>query len=85
MVGGEIWRERERERDGRREGRRGRRGRKTSAGAHTLDVHYSIFGLGDTSYERFCYAGKMLARRMDSLGAHALTEPGWGDERAPDG
>ncbi|WOO77724.1 NADPH-dependent diflavin oxidoreductase 1 [Vanrija pseudolonga] len=49
------------------------------------DVHYSIFGLGDTSYERFCYAGKMLARRMDSLGAHALTEPGWGDERAPDG
>lgn len=48
-------------------------------------MHYSLYGLGDSSYERFCFAGKMLARRMDSLGAHALVEPAWGDERAPDG
>ncbi|EJT49287.1 NADPH-ferrihemoprotein reductase [Trichosporon asahii var. asahii CBS 2479] len=49
------------------------------------DVHYSLYGLGDSSYERFCFAGKMLARRMDSLGANPLVEPAWGDERAPDG
>lgn len=51
----------------------------------TTDVHYSLYGLGDSSYERFCYAGKMLARRMNSLGADPLVEPAWGDERAPDG
>lgn len=49
------------------------------------DVHFSIFGLGDTSYDRFCYAGKMLLRRMEALGAHKVAEEGWGDERAPDG
>lgn len=49
------------------------------------DVHYTIYGLGDTSYERFCFAGKMLARRLDHLGANLLCEPAWGDERAPDG
>lgn len=50
-----------------------------------LDVHYTVYGLGDSSYERFCFAGKMLARRMGSLGAQCLVEPAWGDERAPDG
>ncbi|ORY24115.1 putative NADPH-ferrihemo protein reductase [Naematelia encephala] len=49
------------------------------------DVHFSLFGLGDSSYERFCYAGKMLARRLQALGANRLVEPAWGDERAPDG
>ncbi|OCF33987.1 NADPH-ferrihemoprotein reductase [Kwoniella heveanensis BCC8398] len=49
------------------------------------DVHFSLFGLGDSSYERFCYAGKMLARRMEGLGANKLVEPGWGDERSPNG
>ncbi|CAK9784196.1 riboflavin synthase domain-like protein [Cutaneotrichosporon oleaginosum] len=54
--------------------------------SHILeDVHYSLYGLGDSSYERFCFAGKMLARRMESLGAQSLVEPAWGDERAPDG
>jgi sulfite reductase alpha subunit-like flavoprotein len=48
-------------------------------------VHYTVYGLGDTSYERFCYAGKVLARRLDALGATALVEPAWGDERAPEG
>ena len=49
------------------------------------DVNFSLFGLGDSSYERFCYAGKMLLRRLEGLGAQALTEPAWGDERAPNG
>ncbi|KAJ9101001.1 hypothetical protein QFC20_005285 [Naganishia adeliensis] len=37
------------------------------------DVHFAIYGLGDSSYEKFCYAGKILARRMISLGATLLT------------
>lgn len=49
------------------------------------DVSFALYGLGDSSYERFCYAGKMLARRMESLGASRLGEYMWGDERAPDG
>jgi sulfite reductase alpha subunit-like flavoprotein len=49
------------------------------------DVNYALYGLGDTSYEKFCFAGKMLARRMDALGARRISEPAWGDERAPDG
>ncbi|WVW78975.1 NADPH-dependent diflavin oxidoreductase 1 [Kwoniella bestiolae CBS 10118] len=49
------------------------------------DVHFTLFGLGDSSYERFCYAGKILARRMEGLGANKLGEYGWGDERSPNG
>lgn len=49
------------------------------------DVNFACFGLGDSSYERFCYAGKVLARRMEGLGAMKLGEPAWGDERAPNG
>lgn len=41
----------------------------------TLDVNFAIYGLGDSSYEKFCYAGKILARRMISLGARLLTAP----------
>lgn len=36
------------------------------------DVHFALFGLGDSGYEKFCYAGKILARRMLSLGAHLI-------------
>lgn len=41
--------------------------------ARIKDVHFAIYGLGDSSYEKFCYAGKILARRMISLGARLLT------------
>ena len=37
-----------------------------------LDVNFALYGLGDSSYEKFCYAGKILARRMISLGARLL-------------
>lgn len=49
------------------------------------DVNFACFGLGDSSYEKFCYAGKMLARRMEGLGAMKMGESAWGDERAPNG
>jgi sulfite reductase alpha subunit-like flavoprotein len=49
------------------------------------EVNFALFGLGDSSYEKFNYAGKMLGRRMESLGARWIGEGGWGDERAPDG
>lgn len=49
------------------------------------DVSYALFALGDSGYEKFCYAGKILARRLAGLGAVQVNEPAWGDERAPDG
>lgn len=49
------------------------------------DVNFAVFGLGDSSYERYAYAGKLLHRRMLALGANALMEPSYSDERAPDG
>lgn len=49
------------------------------------DVSCALYGLGDSSYEKFCYAGKMLGRRLAGLGAEMLGEPMWGDERAPNG
>lgn len=36
------------------------------------DVHFALYGLGDSSYEKFCYAGKILGRRMLGLGAQLL-------------
>ena len=30
---------------------------------------FTVFGLGDSAYERFCWASKKLVRRMESLGA----------------
>lgn len=39
------------------------------------DVNFAIYGLGDSSYEKFCYAGKILARRMISLGARLVAAP----------
>ncbi|WWC87379.1 NADPH-dependent diflavin oxidoreductase 1 [Kwoniella dendrophila CBS 6074] len=49
------------------------------------DLHFTLFGLGDSSYEKFNYAGKILARRIENLGANKLCDYGWGDERSPNG
>jgi sulfite reductase (NADPH) flavoprotein alpha-component len=38
------------------------------------NLHYAIFGLGDSSYEHFCEAGKTLDRLLKSRGARALVE-----------
>ncbi|KAJ2934640.1 hypothetical protein H1R20_g2466, partial [Candolleomyces eurysporus] len=44
---------------------------------------FAVFGLGDTSYEKFCWAAKMLSRRMESLGATEICERGEADEQHP--
>lgn len=47
------------------------------------DLTYAVFGLGDTAYEKFCWAAKKLARRLETLGAHELCPRGEGDEQHP--
>ena len=60
-------------------------GNRTYVRSDAIDVSCALYGLGDSSYEKFCYAGKMLGRRLAGLGAEMLGEPMWGDERAPNG
>lgn len=44
-------------------------------------VQFAIFGLGDTSYPRFCWPERMLRKRLLDLGAQELSEKGEGDEQ----
>ena len=43
------------------------------------DLHYAIFGLGDSSYEKFCWPAKKLSRRLERLGANAICPRAEGD------
>ncbi|KAF9528816.1 hypothetical protein CPB83DRAFT_766075 [Crepidotus variabilis] len=45
------------------------------------DLSFTVFGLGDTAYEKFCWAAKKLSRRMQSLGATEFVERGEGDDQ----
>jgi sulfite reductase alpha subunit-like flavoprotein len=45
------------------------------------DINFGVFALGDSSYEKFCWPGKKLCRRMESLGAFELCPRGEGDEQ----
>jgi len=45
------------------------------------DLYVSVFGLGDTAYEKFCWAAKKLSRRLESLGACEFHVRGEGDEQ----
>lgn len=45
------------------------------------DLPFAVFGLGDTAYEKFCWAAKKLARRMSSLGALEICDRGEGDDQ----
>ena len=47
------------------------------------DLPYAVFGLGDTGYEKFCWAAKKLSRRLQSLGATEFYERGEADEQHP--
>ncbi|MDX7991559.1 NADPH-dependent assimilatory sulfite reductase flavoprotein subunit [Xenorhabdus littoralis] len=38
------------------------------------ETAYAVFGLGDTSYENFCQAGKDFDNRLNELGAQCLLE-----------
>ncbi|KAI0295729.1 hypothetical protein BC826DRAFT_1007321 [Russula brevipes] len=43
------------------------------------DLQYAVFGLGDSSYERFCWPAKKLSRRLEYLGATAICPRAEGD------
>ncbi len=44
------------------------------------DVHFAAFGLGDTTYTRFCWPVRLLSRRLKALGAVEVTQHGEGDD-----
>lgn len=46
-------------------------------------VKCSVMGLGDSSYEKFCWVGKRLARRLEQLGAVPLADRVDADEQHP--
>jgi sulfite reductase alpha subunit-like flavoprotein len=43
------------------------------------DLLYASFGLGDSSYEKFCWPAKKLSRRLERLGATAICPRADGD------
>lgn len=45
------------------------------------DLHFAVFGLGDTSYEKFCWPAKLFSRRLGSLGALEFCTRGEGDDQ----
>ena len=47
------------------------------------DLPFSVFGLGDTSYKKFCWAMKKLSRRLQSLRASEFYQHGEGNEQHP--
>ncbi|PJF18743.1 NADPH-dependent diflavin oxidoreductase 1 [Paramicrosporidium saccamoebae] len=47
------------------------------------NMHCAVFGLGDSSYEKFNYVGKRLYRRLEQLGAQFITERADADEQHP--
>lgn len=45
------------------------------------DLHFAVFGLGDSSYEKFCWPAKKLSRRLVGLGATQICHRGDGDDQ----
>ncbi|KAG8833491.1 NAPDH-dependent diflavin reductase [Serendipita sp. 399] len=45
------------------------------------EMEFTVFGLGDSAYERFCWASKKLVRRLLSLGAKLFVEACHADEQ----
>lgn len=48
-------------------------------------LRFAVFGLGDSSYVRFCAAARKVAARLPQLGAVPLCERGLGDEQREPG
>ena len=50
---------------------------------HDLFDHldFTVFGLGDTEYKKFCWPAKLLERRLLSLGATSIHERGEADDQ----
>ncbi|KAF5341537.1 hypothetical protein D9758_012557 [Tetrapyrgos nigripes] len=47
------------------------------------ELYFAVFGLGDSSYEKFCWPARKLMRRLESLGATKFYETGEGDDQHP--
>ncbi|XP_042975918.1 NADPH-dependent diflavin oxidoreductase 1 isoform X2 [Carya illinoinensis] len=53
---------------------------------HWLEgVHYAVFGLGDSGYQKYNFAAKKLDKRLADLGAVPIVEKGLGDDQHPSG
>ncbi|KMZ73527.1 hypothetical protein ZOSMA_146G00010 [Zostera marina] len=48
-------------------------------------VHYAVFGLGDSGYQKYNYTAKKLDRRLLNIGGKSLIEKGLGDDQHPSG
>ncbi|KAL7090331.1 hypothetical protein ACP275_12G034100 [Erythranthe tilingii] len=48
-------------------------------------VHYAVFGLGDSGYQKYNFVAKKLDKRLLDLGAEAIVERGLGDDQHPSG
>jgi flavodoxin len=46
-----------------------------------MDLPFAVFGLGDSTYPKFCWPAKKIDRRLEQLGAARLIERGEGDEQ----
>ncbi|KAL8144924.1 hypothetical protein AgCh_003222 [Apium graveolens] len=46
-------------------------------------VHYAVFGLGDSGYEKYNYVARKLDKRLSNLGAVAIVQTGLGDDQQP--
>ncbi|CAK4703304.1 hypothetical protein LEN26_006533 [Aphanomyces euteiches] len=44
------------------------------------NLRFTVLALGDTNYDKFCYMGKNIHRRMKELGAECVYELGCADE-----
>ena len=45
------------------------------------DLRFATFGLGDSSYARYCWAARMLNRRLCGLGAEEVFAAGEADDQ----
>ncbi|RWW72919.1 hypothetical protein BHE74_00019244 [Ensete ventricosum] len=48
-------------------------------------LHYAVFGLGDSGYQKYNFSAKKLDKRLSDLGAKPLIEKGLGDDQHTSG
>ncbi|KAE8901274.1 Methionine synthase reductase [Phytophthora fragariae] len=54
--------------------------RRTQPNDMLSKLRYTVLGLGDTNYDKFCFMGKSIEKRMRELGAQSFYEFGAADE-----
>mmetsp|Transcript_18882 Transcript_18882/g.26614 ORF Transcript_18882/g.26614 Transcript_18882/m.26614 type:complete len:622 (+) Transcript_18882:33-1898(+) len=59
--------------------------RKSLRSDSLCNLKFSMFALGDSTYEKFCAAGRRLSKRLEQLGAEAMTPFSFGDEQGDGG